>query len=83
MISYNGATASGRTLLNPTSDAPPSEALILAALIVMLSCVLFSTFLAGPDPSWEEDEVEAEKRTLSVLVEPQHSQDGDSLSRPD
>jgi hypothetical protein len=35
--------------------------LVLAALLVMLSCMLFAVVLAGPDPTWEDDEVEAEK----------------------
>jgi hypothetical protein len=61
MASYNGATAAVHTFLNPTSDAPPSEALVLAALLVMLSCMLFAVVLAGPDPTWEDDEVEVEK----------------------
>ena len=55
MASYNGATAAVHTFLNPTSDAPPSEALVLAALLVMLSCILFAAALAGPDPTWEDD----------------------------
>jgi hypothetical protein len=61
MVSYNGATAALHAFLNPTSDAPPSEALVLATLVVMLSCMLFAAVLAGPDPTWEDDEVEAEK----------------------
>ena len=60
MASYNGATAAVHTFLNPTSDAPPSEALVLAALLVMLSCMLFAVVLAGPDPTWEEDGIEPE-----------------------
>jgi len=77
MASYNGATATVHTFLNPTSDAPPSEALLLSTLVVILSCVLFAAVLAGPDPTWKDDEVEADKASFNI------NKDGDSLSRPD
>jgi hypothetical protein len=77
MASYNAATAAIHAFLNPTSDAPPSEALLLATLVVMLSCVLFAAVLAGPDPTWKDDETEADKARFNI------NKDGDSLSRPD
>jgi hypothetical protein len=37
-----------------TSDGPRSESVVLAVLLVLLTSVLFATFLAGPAPSWDD-----------------------------
>jgi hypothetical protein len=41
-----------------TSDGPKSESVVLAALLVLLTSVLFAAFLAGPTPSWDDDREE-------------------------